>query len=140
MKSKKGLSLVDSINKWIYSQAHTFLFFTAGSDLYQGLQPRMAINQGTPQLSKSKQLPKAQFSSSWIVGKKAKISTKANTALQKLCLEGKLALLQVPSATGFKAIPSEGKKKIKIAGSSTTQTDTKALTCAAPPFLEVHYY
>lgn len=113
LKRQKSLSLVDSINKWIYSQAHTFLLSTAGSDLYQGLQPRMAINQGTSQLSKSKQLPKAQFSSSWIVGKKAKIPTKENTALQKLCLEGKLALPQATSATGFKEIPSGGKKKNK---------------------------
>lgn len=109
-KRKKSLSLVDSINEWIYSQAHTFLFFTAGSDLCQGLQPRMAVKQGTSQPSKSQQLPKAQFPSSWVVGKRAKISTKANTASQKLCLEGKLALLQATSATGFKAIPRGGKK------------------------------
>lgn len=70
----------------------------------------MAIKQGTSQPSKSQQLPKAQFPSSWIVGKRAKISTKANTASQKLCLEGKLALLQATSATGFKAIPRGGKK------------------------------
>lgn len=81
LKKKKSLSLVDSVNKCINFQAHTVLFSTAGSDPYQGLQPRMAINQGPPQLSKSKQLPKAQFSSSWIFGKQAKISTKANTAL-----------------------------------------------------------
>lgn len=109
MKREKSLSLVDSINKWIYSQAHTFLLFPAGSDLYQGLQPRTAINQGTSQPSQSKQLPKAQLCSSWTVGKKAKISTKANTASQKLCLEGKRA--QATSATGFKAIPRGGKNK-----------------------------
>lgn len=124
-----------------FFQAHIFPFLTAGSDLYQGLQPGMVIHQGTSQLSKSKQLPKPQFSRSWVVGKKAKIFTKTNTALQKLCLEGKLSLMQATPATGFKSIPSRGKiNKLKLTGSSTTQTDTKAQTGAAPPFLKVHFY